>query len=194
MNGPTDRLATRLAWWRLAWPFRWAHKPLCTRFEAGVVRLGRLHLCRGCLAAALGVVLGAALAAVAAPATLLVALSATIPALAFLSAPGRHVRLPQPARDALRLAAGTCPPFIVAALLGGHLLEGALAAVALAVLVLVHRRRRAPLRADLCTGCPELEQDAVCSGFARQARAVQVHERYVERALHREGFVPRVGA
>ena len=52
-------LLRRVRWWQHAWTFDWAHKPLCERFGADVVRLGRLHLCRGCLALRAGVLLGA---------------------------------------------------------------------------------------------------------------------------------------
>ena len=52
------RLRLKWMWLRHTHPFNWAHKPLCSRFQSGVLQIGKLHVCRSCLFAYCGIVLG----------------------------------------------------------------------------------------------------------------------------------------
>ena len=188
------RLQERASWWRHAWPYRWAHKPLCDRFTQDVVRIGRLNLCRGCLALWLGALGTGALALAGAltggRATLI--LTILLPAVAVLSHPRLHAGWPRPVRDLLRASAGASAALALQVLLGGRPIEGLVALAALGGVLALHRRRRAPLRAAMCDGCEEQHRAGVCSGYRLQARATATHERRMEEALLAHGFVPQL--
>lgn len=188
------RLTRAASWWRHAWPYRWAHKPLCERFTHDVVRLGRLNLCRGCLALWSGVLGAGALAFAGIPTAKTAALILTIllPTVAILSHPSLHARWPRPVRDLLRASAGAAVPLALQALARGRPIEGLAAIGALGGVVALHRMRRAPQRAAMCDGCPELDRPGICSGYRLQARATTAHERRMEENLIASGYVPQL--
>ncbi len=185
-------LNQRASWWRHAWPYRWAHKPLCERFSADVLRLGRLSLCRSCSALWAGLGLTAllswnqAIQPEAAPR----ALSVLLPTVAVFSHPALHSRWPRLVRDLLRGMAGASVALAALATLGGQLLEGLLALAALAAMMRLYTLQRAPRRARMCDGCPEALEAHTCSGFRQQAAATAAHELEMERDLIASGFVP----
>ncbi|MHC4431151.1 MAG: hypothetical protein ACYTBS_04870, partial [Planctomycetota bacterium] len=95
-------------WLACSFGFRWAHRPLCSRFSTGVVRMGGIHLCRSCLFAYTGMLscmlslillrpivtqVGVILAGLGAP-TLV------------LSGPWFYKKLPRAFRDILRFSMG----------------------------------------------------------------------------------------
>jgi len=190
--GALQQLRWNLAGWARNVPYRWAHKPLCDRFHADVVRLGGLHICRSCLGAWAGLILGGAtLAWMDLSATTLGWMLATALPLAVAgSFPPLHARRGRPARDLLRVLGGCTVALTAVAALQGQVVLALTAAVLLTGFGIAWRRRRAPLRADRCAGCPELEQQGVCSGFARQADVARAHERSMEADLLRGGFAP----
>lgn len=188
------RLRLRLLWLAYAWPFRWAHKPLCDRFHEGVLHVGRLHLCRGCTLLYSG--LGASAAALAtlrpdsATVAGLLAVVGTVCALG--SHPALHGRWPRPVRDGLRFATGALPAFAVALFATGAPALGALAALGLAVLYVAYARARSGRKARACDGCPELGTDGVCSGFQLQAAAMRAYDVRCAALLGAGGSVPPI--
>jgi hypothetical protein len=190
------RLRQHASWWRHAWPYRWAHKPLCDRFDRDVVRIGPLNVCRGCMALWTGV-LGAgalALAGIVSAGTSVLALTILLPTVAILSHPTLHARWPRPIRDLLRAGAGAAAPLALQSIVGGRPIEGLVALGALAGVIALHRVRRAPQRARMCDGCAELTQSGICSGFRLQALATSAYERELEKDLEAHGFVPQLPA
>ncbi|MHB8417067.1 MAG: hypothetical protein ACYDCL_03260 [Myxococcales bacterium] len=163
-----DRLA------RAAHAFhRFAHHPLCDRYQGELVRLGRkTRLCRGCLFAALGVPLGVGLGLLW-PALGPPGLGLSLLALGL----GRFLR---PGKLVTRLlpAAG-----LAAAVSGGPWLALAAAGVALAGWGAY--RRRGPNRSP-CESCPEWRTVEICSGFRpllrREAAFRRLSASWIDRA------------
>ena len=179
-----DRLARRAHAFH-----RWSHHPLCDRYRAEVVRLGRrARFCLGCSLTALGAVagLGAGALLQAAPEAWLVGAG-----LALLLAVPAAVRPRAPADErsgeGARRAGKVLTRFLPTALAGLAVAQalaapspGRLAAAALAALAVgwgvLRYRRRGPDR-SACRGCPEGPPGVRCPGFAPMARR--------ERALSR---------
>lgn len=162
------------------WWYRWAHDPLCDRLGGGVLKIGKLRLCRSCVAMYAGVVMGGSVA-IANPA---IGATAVAPQLwlggaasaGAASLPQIYGQLPRPAKDGLRFGTGV---------LGGGLLAFAaarqwqrfavlatLAAGSYRVLTLA----RANAKASACDGCPELHAEGICSGYSQQAVSLRAYE------------------
>lgn len=182
----------RLLWLAYAWPFRFAHKPLCDRFHGDVLHVGRLNVCRGCTFLYAGLVAGiAALATLRPDSTTVAAILAALAALCAIgSHPARHGRWPRPVRDALRFASGALPSLAGALFVAGAPLLGALALVGLAGLYVAYARARSGIKARACDGCPELGAECVCSGFRLQAAAMRAYDERCTAELGARGFVP----
>ena len=175
------------------WTVRWAHHPLCARHASETWRIGRLHLCRGCVSLGLGVLvsmLGIAALGSPPPAWLLAALA---PSVIALSWPPLYQRLPRLARDALRAGAGA----IIVLSITATWQSPRLAWPILPILFVVWRgfvRARTRVAARSCDGCPELGKRGVCSGYALQVACMRAFEREVEaelgEALSGEGPLP----
>ena len=167
------RRIDRLAWVAHAF-HRFAHHPLCDRYQGELVPLGhRLRICRGCslalLGASVGSLGGAALrTADLGPASWL--LPAASLALAFLPL-GRSKLLRR---------------FLPALLLTFAAFQGplpvALLSVGLGAASLLLYRRKGPNRVP-CTTCPERTLE-VCSGFAPIVRRERAFQRLSGRWLH----------
>lgn len=151
------------------WPVRWAHHPLCSRHRHETWRWGRLHLCRGCISMAAGL-LGGMLAVwtVGTDWCLWTAAVLAGPVL-LLSWPVWYQQLPRVLRDVLRLALGV---LIVCctAVLALYPLQAWPALAMLAGIWWWFRRARARTQARRCDGCPELGA-GVCSGYRLHAQA-----------------------
>lgn len=168
-------LRARLVEWRHTGWFRHAHHPLCTHYAVDVIRLGRLHLCRGCTAVY-------ATAALAFPTLLIVgfpeqtwwrgAFVALALAVGLVSHPGLYARLPRPGKDLVRAALGLLIGAWGASLCGGDPLFAALAALPLLGLHRFYGRLRSRQESHTrCLSCPEYREGTICSGFTRQAEA-----------------------
>ena len=194
MSSPPQQLSAKWAWWRMAWPYRFAHKPLCSRFHSDVLHVGRLNLCRSCACFHLGWVTTLAVLGLTSPAAgaSLIALGLSLTAVVALSHPARHAGLERRTKDVLRALAGACPALAIGLVWSGHPRLGSALLVGLIALAFGWRRARASHRAQMCDGCPELLEQRICSGFRAQAEAVQAHERRVEDALLKSGFRPDV--
>ena len=193
---PLARRIDRLA--RRAHAFhRWAHHPLCVRYEPETIRLGRrTRLCRGCTHLWLGALSGVAagLALPRAPGTVWLTTAAILVAAVPLAIPRR--RLPAD------LGARRRPPklltrFLPLAVAGAAVAQALaapaparLAAAVLAVLAvawgLARYRRRGPDRGP-CLACPEGPPGAGCSGFAPIVRRERAMSRLAGRWIAAAG-------
>jgi hypothetical protein len=187
-----SRLCLKLLWLRHSYTFNWAHKPLCLRFERDVIRLGSMSVCRSCTFSCAGLLAGLSLFVLTPRPTtpVLVSFLATFAVTVALSVPPVYKALPRIVRDLLRASAGALLAAAFYLLLCVNLWTGA---AALAVMFAFWRayfaaRRTRKLRA--CTGCPELAQPGICSGFARQADHVRQYEREATELLLGAGSVP----
>jgi hypothetical protein len=147
---------------------RFAHHPLCDRYEGEVIRLGRkTRVCRGCAYVGAGLALGAAAGLAAAPGAApvgAVVLATTLVGLAKAKVAGRFVA-------ALGLG------FAV----GGGLAWAAAAAGLIGARVLLYRRR-GPDRTP-CETCPERELGSRCRGFSEVFRRERAFVRFSGRLL-----------
>jgi hypothetical protein len=180
-----DRLARRAHAFH-----RFAHHPLCQRYAAEVISLGRRwRVCRGCTFTAAGAIAGG-LAGWLLPAPGALALGA----LAALLAAGAAWAVSRRAsRNRPKLLSRLAPMALAAALLplglraGGPagLLAALCAAAAVAAAAAAYRRR-GPDRAP-CTGCPEAPASSACSGFRaialRERAFARLAGRWIDRAL-----------
>jgi uncharacterized membrane protein len=181
-----------LLWIRHAYRFRWAHRPLCSRFSDGVLRIGQVHLCRSCVCAYGGIVVGAlaclflnAVRESAVP--LLVCLM--IPTLAF-SMPQLYRRCSRRVRDLLRFSMGCCIALCLCVMLMGKLIVSALCAGILLVFWRIYFVMRRNRRAQACNACPEL--GGICTGCRIQADAVRAYEAEATSLLLASGKKPNV--
>ena len=169
-------LRLRHDWW-----YRWAHDPLCDRLGGGVLKIGKLRLCRSCLAMYTGVVVGGAitLSQPAAGAWRLAphAWAASAAAAGSASLPEVYRHLPRRGRDGLRfttgILGGLLPVLGLARRWTPFLGLSAAAAGSYRVLTL----KRAASKATACDGCPELQEEGICSGYAQQAVSLRAYER-----------------
>jgi hypothetical protein len=170
-----------LRWLRLrhGWPVRWAHHPLCARHAHETWKLGRLYLCKGCLALGLGLVATTVAVLTAGGAWCAWGLAVIGPVAVALSWPPFYQRLPRALRDLLRVAVGAT--IALAAWVTGTWPALAWPLLpALLLLWLIFRRSRQRVIARRCDGCPELHAPGVCSGYALQAACARALEADIE--------------
>jgi hypothetical protein len=174
-------------WWAWTWWFQFAHGPLCERFRPDTVRLGRARVCRSCalLYAGLAVTLVGVLCAGGAGRWLAPACGGLLVPLAVLSEPRLYRRLPRPAKDVLRAAAGVFLGLFLGLFATAWWWVAAAAAGPLLALRRAFARARRRVKARDCDGCPELGRPGVCSGYARQADAVRGYSAVIEAELNR---------
>ena len=181
------RLWQSWLWYRLSWPFRWAHAPLCQRRRHDSFRLGRLWLCRSCT-----LFYTAMLESIGG--TWILSLETvwgfvTLSGFAFLvvplSYPPWYENYPRWSKDLLRSAAGVVLGGLLV-LLFSPLSEAA--ALTLLILYLIFRRykrRRLELGDHGCEGCPELGRGTICSGYILQANAFREYRDRIDEELNR---------
>ena len=176
----TARLVDRLA--RRAHAFhRFAHHPLCQRYETELIPLGRrARVCRGCACAAAGTLLGAVGALAVQPDLRTLFVCSALGVSVFLVS--LALRLPKLLGRGL---AAACASF---AGLGG-LLNPELAARELALSLLAFGggflwlyRRRGPNRGP-CQTCPERSAPRVCSGLRPIVQRERAFRRLAQRHL-----------
>ena len=188
--GLRARLGLKLLWMRHAHSFLWAHHPLCERFHQDVFRIGRVHLCRSCTAAYLGMATGVILLA-----TTSLLSTPTLPAIlatptVLLSHPRFYKRMPRFLRDLLRTSMGLLIVACGGLFLSAHYLTGAILSVVLFAFWRFYFRLRHARRLAACNGCPELHRGGVCSGFARQAERIREYERDATEMLYASTPLP----
>ncbi|MBS1766030.1 MAG: hypothetical protein JST05_01315 [Acidobacteria bacterium] len=151
---------------------RFAHHPLCVEYAQERIRLGRVHLCRGCVMLAMGLATGFAAGALAPARAMGAGLALSVAIAAGLAAFG--ARLPKSLGRALPGAALGFA-FIQGLRLGarGWAWSGGAAMLFAAAFLLY--RRKGPHRGP-CETCPDRDQRPACRGFSpilRRERAVQ---------------------
>ena len=141
-----DRLAARAHRFH-----RYAHHPLCGRYAAEVIRVGKLRVCRGCSYATVGGLAGGALGlAIGGFGTVALAVATALLAMSLV------VRPP-------KLVTRFVPALAAAYALGAGPLAIRIAALAIIGGLRVHYGRRGPNRSP-CATCPERELEP-CSGL-----------------------------
>lgn len=189
------RMKMKLLWLSHAWKFIWAHKPLCSHFSRDVLKLGSIYLCRSCLFAWLGIIIGTVSLLFSTPfwqsrADLLLsgALLVTIP----LSFPPVYKKLPRFLRDILRLLMGLVLPLTIFTLVNVDLRVGITAAATIFLFWYFYFKVRKQRKLHQCDHCSELKAGGVCSGFTRQACAVRKYEERATAMLMASGYTPRI--
>jgi len=173
----------RLSWYAHAF-HRFAHHPLCDRYAGELITLGKKQrVCRGCLSAALGLVIGTGVGIYVPKdaSTEIVQLSiAAALGLASLKLrvqkfAGRFVPVAFAcaaiAAAARRAFDGDARALIIVAL-----------GVILAVCGFLAYRKRGPNR-DACSTCPEQYRASACSGLAPVVRREKAFQRLSQRWL-----------
>lgn len=168
-------LRLRHDWW-----YRWAHDPLCDRLGGGVLTIGKLRLCRSCLAMYSGVAVGGAVAvtnpAIGAASFAPQAWLAGAAGASVSSVPQVYGRLGRRSKDGLRFGTGVLGggllTFAIARRWQSFTVLAALAAAGYRILTLA----RAKAKATACDGCPELDIEGICSGYAQQAVSLRAYE------------------
>ena len=180
---PTARLVDRLA--RRAHAFhRFAHHPLCDRYAAELIPLGRrARLCRGCACAAAGTLLGALSALALRPNAHALFAYGALSVIAFVAS--LRLRLPKSIGRGLPATLASCAG--LGGLLGTQLAPRllALSLLALGGVFLWLYRRRGPNRSP-CETCPERSGPRVCSGLRpivqRERAFRRLAQRYIDSA------------
>ncbi len=170
--------------------FNWAHKPLCERFKSGVLRIGKLHVCRSCLFAYSGILIGI-IAALVYP-TYIVDLKLTwilfvLVPVVVSSYPRFYKKLPRFCQDILRFVMGVILGIIPFLLIHRNFISGIICVLVMGIFwrIYFHQRKMRKLRA--CDGCPELDLPEICSGFQHQSEAVRLYEIEATELLYRTG-------
>lgn len=186
-------LSWKWLWLSHVYPFYWAHKPLCERFRRDVLRIGRIHFCRSCTMAYAGIALGILLCVSfreplrdVAPAGF-AALAGVTLALSF---PVWYRRWTRPMRDVLRGMMGGTIALCGYLLLWGAPLPGLIGVAVLALFWRGYLAVRGSYRLKVCAGCPHLQENAICPGFALQAERIRRYEEKATDLLLARGHVP----
>ena len=166
-------------WLKHSYFFRWAHKPLCGRYEHDLARVGKMHVCRSCLCVYLTFILGSIAGVfsvrVSDSLTEPLAVAACFAIVLLGSFPRWYKRWPRWTRDLLRGGMGLCLAMTLLCLLAGNLAWGLVLTLSLIGFWRHYLRKRARRRHHGCDGCPELGR-GICSGYRLQAEGVRRYE------------------
>lgn len=175
-----DRLARRAHAFH-----RFAHHPLCVEYAPERLRLGRVHLCRGCALLGAGLALGLGAGCVTPASFMSCALALTVALVSGGMAFAK--RLPKSLGRAVP-GAGLGFAFVMGLRLGplGWAMSGG-AALIFGAAFLAYRRR-GPHRSP-CETCPDRDKRPACRGFAPILRRERALQRLAGRLIAR-GPVP----
>ena len=188
--------AYKVRLWRLwlacSFRFRWAHRPLCSRFGSGIIPVWGIHLCRSCLCAYSGILACIMLLILLWPSVTqagMVLAGLGVPTLA-LSGPWCYKKLPRYVRDVLRLAMGAVVALCGYLLLCREWMIAAPVAVVLFVFWRVYFKVRRERRLRACDGCEELSDKGICSGCRLQANGARRYEQVATQLYLASGQTP----
>jgi hypothetical protein len=164
---------------------RFAHHPLCDRYAGEVIRLGkRSRICRGCVSAAAGALIGVTLAVSFRPPFMLALLfglsgvALGVYALRYRVSKSLGRLLPALLMSAASVGCALAPQLSARAF-AAALLVGAIA-------ISIAYRRRGPNRSP-CASCPERQELGACSGYrpivARERAFRRMAQRLIDSAL-----------
>ena len=177
-------------WLRHTHTFNWAHKPLCERYRSGVLRIGRLYVCRSCLFAYSGILIGI-IAALVYPTHLadlkLTRLLFVLVPVVVSSYPRLYKKLPRLSQDILRFVMGGIIGIIPFLLIHRNFISGITCVFVMGVFWRIYFHQRKIRKLHACDGCPELELPEICSGFQHQSEAVRLYEIEATELLYRSG-------
>jgi len=186
----TLNLKARIYLWylrlKLYWPFRFAHHPLCPRFSGHVFKIGRLYLCQGCTFVYSCIILGGLIFSLVPFSIpfwlwLIIAACLILPTFIvhFLSLPRFFTRL---ARSLLGLYFGWMIGSVVQ--YSTWLYRGLFIGLGIASYIIFRIiYRRSKRKKDECSGCSELDQSVVCSGYEAQLAAEREYSRIATKLL-----------
>ena len=93
-----------------------------------------------------------------------------------LSWPPLYRHLPRVLKDGIRAGAGLWGAVCLALAFAGAWITAGVGAAVLLGVFLAFSQVRNRQRKTMCEGCPELSEEGVCSGYARQAASMRVYE------------------
>lgn len=177
-------------WLRHTHTFNWAHKPLCERYKSGVLRIGKLYVCRSCLFAYSGILIGI-IAALVYPTHIanweLTWLLCVLVPVVVSSYPRLYKKLPRFSQDILRFVLGGIIGIMPFLLIHRNFISGITCVLVLGVFWRIYFHQRKIRKLHACDGCPELDLPEICSGFQHQTGAVRLYEIEATELLYRTG-------
>ncbi len=180
-------------WLRWAWPFNWAHHPLCERFDKDVLRLGPLHACRSCVAVYTGIVMTGIACWVWSerlveinPLWIVVIAGVTVVG----SFPRIYKNVPRIVRDILRGGMGVLIALALALILSGNWPVGIPMTIILALFWYVYFKIRKGRRLRSCEGCPEFTAKGICNGYSLQVARIRCYEEAATDLVEQYGPLP----
>jgi uncharacterized membrane protein len=160
--------------WKLFWPYRFAHHPLCERFSGHVFRIGKLYICQGCTLVYSGLLIGGLVFSLV-PFVLSYWLWSIIAGALVL--PTFIVHFSSLSRVFTRVARFSFGLFF-GWMIGGvvkypnWLFRGITIGAAIITYLLFRIvYRRSKKQRDECSGCPELAKGGICSGYEERMEA-----------------------
>lgn len=170
------KIHLKILWLRYTYPFLWAHKPLCERFQQDTFQVKSIRICRSCCLLYAGILSSALLGYFKLyeipPGVLFVVTSAVL----LLSVPHIYRFYPRPVRDILRFLLGAALASTLLFFFSKALFVGVIGTFLLLVIRAVLQRQRAILKSKACQGCEELSLQGICSGFVLQAERIRRYE------------------
>lgn len=188
------QLHLKCLWYTHVYPFYWAHKPLCERFQHDIIRIGYLFLCRSCLMFYAGIIVSLLFCSLfpqfmqSMGATLFFVITAILVPLSF---PPWYKKLPRWVRDALRLMMGMTMILCTYLLFFGHFLLGLISVALLMIFWKVYLIFRQQQKRFDCDGCLELHDNKICTGFSFQAQGIRKYEKQATEIVLNCGYVPK---
>ena len=177
-------------WLRHTHTFNWAHKPLCERYKSGVLRIGKLYVCRSCLFAYSGILIGI-IAALVYPTHIadleLTRLLFVLVPVVVSSYPRLYKKLPRFSQDILRFVMGGIIGIIPFLLIHRNFISGMTCVFVMGVFWRIYFHQRKIRKLHACDSCPELDLPEICSGFQHQSEAVRLYEIEATELLYRTG-------
>ena len=194
MSGLTYKIRLWWLWLACSFRFRWAHRPLCSRFRSGTIKMGSAYLCRSCVCAYCGILLCALYLVLLRPSpqkAIMLLAGLGIPTLA-LSGPWCYKKLHRVVRDLLRLSMGAIISLCVYLMVCRELLVSVVVIFVLTVFWRIYLKARIKRRLHACDGCEELSNNTVCSGCELQADGMRKYEQKATQLYLASGQVPDI--
>lgn len=180
-------------WFKHSYTFCWSHKPLCQRFDKGVIKLGKVSLCRSCTLVYIGMIVSIFLF------TLLFKDLSPIVKYFYIvqftltvifSYPGIYRKIPRELCDLLRFSLGGLIPFTFFILTHGYYGTGLTGSILFVISGIYYRRKRSDLKSYLCRNCDENTGEGICSGYIKQAEHIRAYEEEATEYLMKTGYIP----